>query len=106
MNDTPVPGKKVRARYRSESEISAKVDRANEKIARYTLLAVTAEQKAKAAMMAGGKADAAFHKDEAERLWRQVQYQQDKRLVKLKTKMAEIQTTTMPFMGDDRSVAA
>ena len=109
MNDTPQPikGKKMRARYRTPEEIAAKVDKAKEKIRLYTEQAVAAEAEFHELMKHGARADASMRKDEADRLWKQVQYQAEKRLPKLKDRMAAIQTELLPFAGNtDRSVAA
>jgi hypothetical protein len=97
--------KKMRPRYRSAKEIDRKIETANEKAARFAVLAEIAEAKSKQLFMAGDKNGGGFHKAEAERFWRQHDYQIEKRLPKLKDRMAAIQALTMPFMGDD-SVAA
>jgi hypothetical protein len=104
--DTNKKAKPTRARYKSADQITAKVDKAHDKAARFAVLAEIAEAKSKQLFMAGDRNGGGFHKAEAERFWRQHDYQIEKRLPKLKDRMAAIQTQTMPFMGDDKSVAA
>jgi hypothetical protein len=104
--DTNKKAKPLRPRYRTAGDIEKKVDKAHEKAAKFAVLAEIAEAKSKQLYMAGDKNGGGFHKAEAERFWRQHDYQIEKRLPKLKDRMAAIQTLTMPFMGEDRSVSA
>ena len=97
----------MRARYKTPEEIAAKVDKAKEKIARYSAEAFQAEQMYRYLLQHGAKEDAAIQKEKFETLYKQIEYQQDKRLPKLRDRMGKIQTDLLPWEGNnDKSVAA
>lgn len=108
MNDTPIkPGKKMRARYRTPEEIAAKAAKAHVKATNFATLAALAEAKSKEYYRLGEARDGGFWKEKAAKLWKQHDYQIEKRLPLLKDRMAAIQTDLLPWEGNnDKSVTA
>lgn len=98
---------RAKPRYSNQSQINDKVDRANAKIDKFSTEAHKAEQKYRHLIQHGALADAAIQRKKADALYKQIEYQQDRRLPKLRDISGKLATDLLPWDGNnDKSVAA